>query len=836
MGNDIMNGDDRGRERYYPAQVEPKWRQRWDESGLYRTDLTLASGRPKHYNLMEFPYPSAEGLHVGHVYTYGGADTSARFLRMRGYEVFEPMGFDAFGIHSENFALRLNINPMQLTAQTTRRYREEQLGRIGAMFDWSRSVDTSDPSYYRWTQWIFLQLFKAGLAVRKEAPVNWCPKDLTVLANEQVIDGRCERCGTPIVQRELTQWFLEITAYADRLLADLDRLDWPDESKVRQANWIGRSEGAELIFTVAESDEPIPVFTTRPDTVFGATYLVLAPEHKLVPRVTAPDRRAEVEAYVEQARDQTEIERTSAEREKTGVFTGAYAINPATGRPVPIWVADYVLVGYGTGAIMAVPAHDERDHEFAQQFNLPIVPVVESEEEVEGAAYTGPGRLVSSGQFYGLPSDEAKTAITAWLGEQGKGRPTVTYRLRDWLISRQRYWGPPIPIVHCPTDGIVPVPEKDLPVLLPVVDDFRPTGTGKSPLASVESFVNTTCPTCGGPAERETDVSDNFLDSSWYYLRYPSTDFDDRPFDRQRTEQWLPVDMYFGGKEHVLLHHLYARFITKALHDLGHLQFDEPFRRLRLHGFLTKDGAKISKTKGNVVNPDEYIDRVGADAFRTYLLFMGPFDQDNDFSDTNLVGVTRFLDRVWRLATEPLPLSHGRDVGAADVRAAQRRGPGGEGTDMRPMHRYVKRLTDELASYQFHTAIAGLMEYANWISANRERFTSEQHSRAIETLVLLLAPFAPFLAEELWERLGKPYSVHQQAWPAYDPAQIEADTVTLIVQVNGKVRDRLEVAPDIAEETARTEALASPRVAPLLAGKQPRRVIYVPGRLINIVA
>ncbi|HZO24376.1 MAG TPA: leucine--tRNA ligase [Chloroflexota bacterium] len=831
-----MNSDDRGRNRYYPAQVEPKWRQRWDESGLHRTDLTLASGRPKHYNLMEFPYPSAEGLHVGHVYTYGGADTSARFLRMRGYEVFEPMGFDAFGIHSENFALRLNINPMQLTAQTTRRYREAQLGRIGAMFDWSRSVDTSDPSYYRWTQWIFLQLFKAGLAVRKEAPVNWCPKDLTVLANEQVIDGRCERCGTPIVQRELTQWFLEITAYADRLLADLDRLDWPDESKVRQANWIGRSEGAELIFTVAESDEPIPVFTTRPDTVFGATYLVLAPEHKLVPRVTAPDRRAEVEAYVEQARDQTEIERTSAEREKTGVFTGAYAINPATGRPVPIWVADYVLVGYGTGAIMAVPAHDERDHEFAQQFNLPIVPVVESEEEVEGAAYTGPGRLVSSGQFYGLPSDEAKTAITAWLGEQGKGRPTVTYRLRDWLISRQRYWGPPIPIVHCPTDGIVPVPEKDLPVLLPVVDDFRPTGTGKSPLASVESFVNTTCPTCGGPAERETDVSDNFLDSSWYYLRYPSTDFDDRPFDRQRTEQWLPVDMYFGGKEHVLLHHLYARFITKALHDLGHLQFDEPFRRLRLHGFLTKDGAKISKSRGNVVNPDEYVKRVGADAFRTYLLFMGPYDQDNDFSDTNLVGVTRFLDRVWRLATEPLPLSHGRDVGAADVRAAQRRGPGGEGTDMRPMHRYVKRLTDELASYQFHTAIAGLMEYANWISANRERFTSEQHSRAIETLVLLLAPFAPFLAEELWERLGKPYSVHQQAWPAYDPAQIEADTVTLIVQVNGKVRDRLEVAPDIAEETARTEALASPRVAPLLAGKQPRRVIYVPGRLINIVA
>ena len=858
-----MVDDARGRERYYPGQVEPRWRRRWDESGLYRTDLALADGRPKHYNLMEFPYPSAEGLHVGHVYTYGGADTSARFWRMRGYEVFEPMGFDAFGIHSENFALKLNINPMQLTAQTIRRYREEQLSRIGAMFDWSHSVDTSDPRYYRWTQWIFLQLFKAGLAVRKEAPVNWCPKDLTVLANEQVIDGRCERCGTPIVQRELTQWFLRITEYADRLLSDLERLDWPDESKVRQANWIGRSEGAELIFAVAESGEPIPVFTTRPDTVFGATYLVLAPEHKLVPRVTALDRLADVQSYVEQARNQTEIERTSTEREKTGVFTGAYAINPATDQAVPIWVADYVLVGYGTGAIMAVPAHDERDHEFARAFNLPIIPVVQppadllplsapergSGGEVEpgaggwglsGAAYTGPGRLISSGPFDGLPSDEAKAAITAWLAEQGKGELKVIYRLRDWLISRQRYWGPPIPVVYCPTDGIVPVPEEDLPVLLPVVDDFHPTGTGQSPLATVASFVNTTCPTCGGPARRETDVSDTFLDSSWYYLRYPSTDFDDRPFDRGRTERWLPVDMYFGGKEHVVLHHLYARFITKALYDLGLVPFDEPFARLRLHGFLTKDGAKISKSRGNVVNPDEYVDRVGADAFRTYLLFMGPYDQDNDFSDTNLVGVIRFLDRVWRLATEPLPTPVNVDADSAEPAdlplSAPERGPGGEVLDMRPLHRAVKRLTDELTAYQFHTAIAGLMEYANWVGASRERFTREQHAQAIETLVLMLAPFAPFLAEELWERLGRPYSVHQQPWPTYDAAQIEADTVTLVVQVNGKVRDRLEVPPDIAEEAARSRAVASPRVASLLAGKPPRRVIYVPGRLINIVA
>jgi leucyl-tRNA synthetase len=805
----IMQRDGRDHQRYSPAQIEPKWRRRWDQSGLYRTDLSLAHGRPKHYNLMEFPYPSAEGLHVGHVYTYGGADTSARFLRMRGCEVFEPMGFDAFGIHSENYALRLNINPMELTARTTRRYRDEQLSRIGGMFDWSHSVDTSDPRYYRWTQWLFLQLFKAGLAYRKEAPVNWCPNDLTVLANEQVIDGRCERCGAVVVQKELTQWFLRITAYADRLLHDLDGLDWPEESKVRQANWIGKSEGAELIFTVQGSDDPIPVFTTRPDTVFGATYLVLAPEHPLVPRVTTTDRQAEVEAYVEQARNRTEIDRTNAEREKTGVFTGAYAVNPATGQPVPIWAADYVLAGYGTGAIMAVPAHDERDFAFAKTFGLPIVEVVQSAAGVADEAYTGPGTLTASEQFDGMTSDEAKVAITAWLAELHKGEPKVTYRLRDWLISRQRYWGPPIPIVYCQTDGIVPVPEEDLPVLLPEIEEFRPTGTGQSPLASIESFVNTTCPVCGGPARRETDVSDTFLDSSWYYYRYPCTEWDDRLFDRARLDRWLPVDMYFGGKEHVVLHHLYARFVTKALYDLGLVPTDEPFKRLRLHGFLTRDGAKISKSRGNVVNPDEYIDRVGADAFRMYLLFMGPYDQDNDFSDTNLVGVTRFLERVWRLFAEP------RAVATSKATASP-----GEGVDLRPLHRFVKRLTDELSAYQFHTAIAGLMELTNWAIGNSERLSPEQQAQVLRTLVLLLAPFAPFLAEELWERLGETYSVHQQAWPSYDPAQVETERVTLVVQVNGKVRDRLEAAPDIAEKDARAQAL---------------KVIYVPGRLVNVV-
>ena len=806
-----------GRERYAPQEIEPKWQARWQETALYRTDLTLADGQPKFYNLMEFPYPSAEGLHVGHTFTFGGADTNGRFQRMRGHTVFEPMGFDAFGIHSENYALKMNINPMQLTARTTARYRYEQLGRIGAMFDWEHTVDTSQPGYYKWTQWIFLQLFKAGLAIRKEAPVNWCPTDLTVLANEQVIDGLCERCGTPVIQRELTQWFFTITRYADRLLNNLAGLDWPDESKVRQANWIGRSEGAQLEFAIdGHAGATIPVFTTRPDTVFGATYVVLAPEHKLVAQITADGQRHAVERYVEGARAATEIERTDAGREKTGAFTGAYAINPATGARVPIWVADYVLVQYGTGAIMAVPGHDERDYAFARAFDLPIAEVVASEVGIAEAAYTGPGTLINSGQFDGLGVDEGKAAITAWLAERGLGEPRVTYRLRDWLISRQRYWGPPIPIIYCDACGAVPVPEADLPVTLPEIDNFRPTGTGKSPLASVESFVNTTCPTCGGPATRETDVSDNFLDSAWYFLRYTSTDFDDRPFDQERINAWLPVDMYFGGKEHVVMHHLYARFIAMALHDLGHLPFEEPFKRLRLHGFVTKDGAKMSKSRGNVVNPDDYIGRVGSDAFRIYLLFIGPFDQDNDFNDQNLVGVTRFLDRVWRLTVDPAPAP-------------------GAGTDMRPLHRYVKRVTDELDRYQFHTAIAALMEYSNWVSAGREAFTAAQRAEALRTLNLLLAPLAPFLAEELWERQGGSYSVHQQTWPTYDPAQLAEETVMLIVQVNGKLRDRIAAPADLTEEAARALAAASARVAPFIDGKEPKKVIYVPGKLLNLV-
>lgn len=802
-------------ERYDPQEIETRWRQRWEESGLYHTDLD-ADGT-KYYNLMEFPYPSAEGLHVGHVYTYSGADTNGRYRRMQGLNVFQPMGFDAFGIHSENYALKVGINPMTLTARTVSRYRNEQMNRIGAMWDWTHEVNTSQPDYYRWSQWLFLQMYKAGLAVRKSAPVNWCPRDLTVLANEQVIDGRCERCDTEVVQREMTQWFFKITDYADRLLYGLDALDWPEVSKRLQRNWIGRSEGAELVFAVEHTGEPIRVFTTRPDTVFGATYVVLAPEHPLVDKITTDEHRSAVDEYKNATVLKKEIERLSLDKEKTGAFTGAFALNPATGEGVPIWIADYVLLTYGTGAIMAVPGHDERDHEFAHKFGMRIVEVIDSPEGVVEHAFTGAGSLKRSGQFDGLPSDEAKRAITEWLTEQGKAKPTVTYRLRDWLISRQRYWGPPIPMIYCEQCGEVPVPEDQLPVLLPEVENFRPTGTGQSPLASIEEFYRTECPTCRGAATRETDVSDTFLDSSWYYLRYPSTDYDDRPFDPEVTRKWLPVDSYMGGKEHIVLHHLYSRFVTKVLHDQGYLNFNEPFTRLRLHGMVTKDGAKMSKSRGNVVNPDEFMDRYGADAFRTYLLFMGPYEDDNEFNVNAVQGVARFLGRVFTLV---------------DSRNQYGKGPG---TDMQNVHRTVQRVTRGFEDLRYHTSIAALMEMSNWIGSAREEMTQGQLSTALEHLVLMLAPVAPYAAEELWARLEKPYSVHQQTWPTFDESALIREVVTLVVQVNGKVRDRMEVPAGITQEAATEEALASPRLQQFVAGKSVRKAVWVPDKLLNLV-
>jgi leucyl-tRNA synthetase len=807
---------------YDHAAIARRWSARWDETGIYRVDLRHAP-RP-YYNLMMFPYPSAEGLHVGNMYAFSGADIHGRFMAMHGYDVFEPMGFDAFGIHSENFAIKQGAHPRPLTERNVRRFREEQLKLIGNRFDWSHEVNSTDPAYYRWTQWIFVKLFEAGLAERKRATVNWCPKDKTVLADEQVIAGRCERCGTLVEQRSVESWFFKITNYAQQLLDDLDWIDWSERIKVAQRNWIGRSEGAEIRFRAAVDGEAveIPVFTTRPDTIYGVTYFALAPEHPLIERLTAPERRKEVRAYVERVRHETQSARAEAITEKTGVPLGTTVTNPVSGEQVPVWVADYVLMGYGTGAVMGVPGHDQRDFEFARAFGLPIRQVIRPEGQAPSdpatweAAYTGEGVMVNSGPFDGTPAAEGIRRVAAWCEEHGVGRREVRFRLRDWLISRQRYWGPPIPIVYCPEHGAVAVPEDQLPVLLPDVEDYLPTGTGDSPLAKVESFVNTTCPRCGKPARRETDVSDNFLDSAWYYLRYPSSDDDTQPWDPELTRKWLPVDMYIGGPEHAVLHLLYTRFICMALHDLGYLDFAEPFKRFRAHGTLLQGGKKISKSKGNVVNPDDYIKAYGADVFRLHLLFIGPYDQTIDFSDRGLGGVTRFLDRVWNLVTHY----------AATLRAGP---PDREAR--RALHHAIKRVTEETEALKYNTGIAALMEYLNVLEARDDA----PHREEVETFLKLLAPYAPYISEELWERIGGEYSIHQQAWPAYNPALLRTATMAIVVQVDGRVRDRIEVPAEADTEEVQHLAQAAPNVARHLAGRTVRNVVCVPGRLVNVV-
>jgi len=816
--------------RYDPQAVERKWAQRWQEAGIGEVDLDRAM-KP-FFNLMMFPYPSAEGLHVGNVYAFTGADVFGRFTAMQGYDVFEPIGFDAFGIHSENFALKRNTHPKRLIAQNVANF-TRQLHRMEGRFAWSHAVDTTQPSYYRWTQWLFVQMFKHGLAEKKLAPVNWCPSCLTVLANEQVIQGACERCGTPVVTRHLEQWFLKITRYADRLLDNLEWLDWSEVVKTAQRNWIGRSRGLEMAFPIIGTEHRIAFFTTRPDTIYGATFMVLAPEHPLARTIATPERRAAVEAYIEAALARRETDRLEAGRDKTGVDTGAKARNLATGEAIAVYVADYVLGGYGTGAIMAVPAHDARDRAFAEAFGLPIRTVVvpadgeqaaaQAEAAVAldpeaSAAYEKPGVLVDSGPFTGLDSETAKARVIAWAEENGYGHARTTYRLRDWLISRQRYWGPPIPIVYCDTCGTVPVPEEDLPVLLPDVENFRPEAGGSSPLAAIPAFVQTTCPTCGGPARRDTDVSDNFLDSAWYFLRYPSSEFDDRPFDPERTRRWLPVDMYIGGREHAVLHLMYTRFVCMALHDMGYLSFEEPFRVFRAHGTVVHNGAKMSKSRGNVVNPDELFDRYGADTVRTYLMFMGPFQEGGDYSDAGIQGVFRFLNRVWDLALE--------------VAAVGRTGPGPEAVE-RARHRTIRKVTEDLKELHLNTAVAALMEYLNTLSATRAQATRSQ----VETLLLLLAPFAPAVTDELWERLGHTRSIHLETWPVADAAYLVEQEVEIPVQVNGRLRDRITVPVDLNEADVVARALARDAVRRVIAGPEAiRRVVYVPGRMLNLVA
>jgi len=807
---------------YIPSEIEPAWQARWAEDRLSEIDVERAARDRKFYNLVEFPYPSAEGLHVGHAYTYSGADTYGRYLRMRGREVFQPIGFDSFGIHTENYALRVGEHPRTLTERTIANYRR-QLTSLGAAWDWSRAIATSDPSYYRWTQWIFVKLYRAGLAVRREAPVVWCPSCLTVLANEQLEVDRCERCGTRVVQRTMLQWFLRITAYADELLRGLDNLDWPESAKRVQRLWIGRSEGVEIDFEVPDKSIRLRTFTTRPDTLFGVTFLVLPPEHPdLDALAEGAGAEREVHRIVEEAmRDRAAPNARGAAagaRLWRGAFTGSFAVHPATGDRVPIYVADYVVATYGSGAVMGVPAHDERDFQFAEAKGLPLVEVIRplSWTAAPGnGPWIGEGALVDSGRFSGLQSQDARDAIAEWLKASGSGRRAVRYRVRDWLISRQRYWGPPIPILYCDDCGIVPVPEGDLPVILPDLADIRPTGTGVSPLATAESFVDTSCPSCGGSARRETDVSDTFLDSAWYFLRYPSSDVHDLAWDPQRTERMLPVDSYAGGPEHVMRHHLYARFVTRALHDLGLVPFAEPFPHLRLHGMLTKDGAKMSKSRGNVVNPDRYIYDYGADVTRMYLLFIGPWNEGGDFSDAGIAGIERFLQRTWRLVTEPhLP---------------------GPGEDLRPLDRAIAGIGADLEEMRFNTAIASLMELVRWARRGRAKMSSPEWARVSSSVVLLLAPFAPHLAEELWSRIGGEYSVHVRSWPVYDPNALVRELVTLVIQVDGKTRDRIEVPSGTDREHALEQAIGRESVHRHLMGTKPKNVIFIPDRLINLV-
>jgi leucyl-tRNA synthetase len=805
---------------YDPQAVELKWQRRWEERGTNRTDL---QGAPHpFFNLMMFPYPSAEGLHVGNVFAFVGADIQGRFRRLTGDDVFEPLGFDAFGIHSENYALKVGTHPAELIPRNIERFRD-QLKRIGLMADWRYEVQTTDPRYYKWTQWIFLQLYRAGLAVKRRAAVNWCPACKTVLANEQVIGGFCERHpDTRVEQRMLDQWFFTITRYTERLLDNLERADWSHSTKTIQANWIGRSEGAELVFETP-GGKRIPVFTTRPDTVFGATYLVLAPEHPLVSELTTAERRADVSAYRRTVAAMDLVTRKVGEKAKTGVFIGSYARNPATGASVPIWIADYVLMEYGTGAIMAVPGHDQRDFEFAVAMQLPIVRVVAGPGQTPGTPLAAAepdipgGRLVNSPGYDGVAWEEAKRAITQAIAARGLATPTVNYRLHDWCISRQRYWGPPIPIIYCDGCGTVPVPERDLPVVLPALEDFRPDDSGISPLARAASWYRVPCPSCGKPARRETDVSDTFLDSAWYFLRYPSADRDDVPFDRKLTAKWLPVSSYIGGNEHAVLHLMYSRFITMALKDLGFVPFDEPFARFRAHGTIVKDGAKMSKSRGNVVNPDRYVEQWGADTFRMYLMFLGPYQEGGDFRDAGISGIRRFLDKVWLLVDEV----------TAEPEAATRTPAAPE--LVRAMHRAIQKVGADTASLDYNTAIAAMMEYVNTLR------DGSPTSDLVGPLVVLLAPYAPHFAEECWERLGHTTSVMDASWPSFDPALALAEEVEFVVQVNGKVRGRLRLARGTGQEAAVKAALADPQVRKFTDGKQPRKVIFVQDRLVNLV-
>jgi len=814
-------------DRYNHQEIEIKWQAKWAEDRLY--EAKELPGKPKWYALTMFPYTSGD-LHIGHWYAMAPSDVHARYKRMQGFNVMHPIGFDSFGLPAENAAIKRGIHPAVWTMKNVENMRK-QLKTMGAMHDWSREVITCLPDYYKWTQWFFLKLYEAGLAYRTKAPVNWCPSCHTVLANEQVVDGFCERCDSAVIRRDLEQWFFRITKYADELMQH-EGLDWPERIKTMQKNWVGRSEGSEIIFGLgrpAGSAQEIRVFTTRADTVYGVTFMVLAPEHPLVAEITTQQQKNAVEDYIMQTRRQTDIERLSTEKEKDGVFTGAYAVNRLTGDKVPIWIADYVLTSYGTGAVMAVPAHDTRDFAFAKKYDLPIKVVISPPDwkgEELKEAYVEEGLMVNSGQFDGSLNLAGIKAVTSYLEQKGWGKATVSYKLRDWLISRQRYWGAPIPIIYCSKCGAVAVPEKDLPVELPEDAEFKPTG--ESPLKNNEKFVNTVCPACGGPAKRETDTLDTFMCSSWYFFRYTSPHYDKAAFSPEMVKYWMPVDLYTGGAEHAVMHLFYARFFTMAIRDIGLINFGEPFLRLFNQGTIISQHMKMSKSRGNVVNPDLYVAQMGADTVRAYLMFIAPWERGGDWNDSGISGIYRWLNRIRNLVLEGYNASAG-------ISAEER--PQADRDLARMTHKTIQSVTEDIEKIRFNTMIASLMEYTNFLDDVRSRgaVTQAVWQDAMRSLMLLVAPAVPHLAEELWSLSGHPYSIHNQKWPAFDPALVVVEQVTLVIQVNGKLRDRFEVPVSISEEAAKKLAFESPKVKTHIEGKQLVNAIYVPGKLVNLV-
>lgn len=819
-------------QRYVPADVEAKWQKIWEETGAH--DTPNDSSKPYYYCMEQFPYPSGR-LHMGHVRVYSIGDVVARFKKMHGYNVLHPMGWDAFGMPAENFAIQHGVHPNVSTFDNIAFMRGQQK-QLGLSYDWSRELATCSPDYYKWTQWIFQLFYERGLAYKKKAAVNWCPECSTVLANEQVIDGACWRCDSEVVKKDLEQWFFKITEYAERLLSDLDQLQggWPERVITMQRNWIGKSTGAEITFSIEGRDEQITVFTTRPDTVYGVSYVVLAPENALVKElIEGYEHQADVQAFIDKVRKASEIERTSTDAEKVGIFTGSYAVHPLTGKQVPIWIANYVLPYYGTGCVMGVPAHDERDFEFAKKYDLPIQRVIAPEaadqdnESVMDAVYTGEGRMVNSEAFNGLTNTEAHTKIVELLEQKGIGKATTSFRLRDWLISRQRYWGAPIPMINCPSCGTVPVPKDQLPVLLPEHVDFGVKG--KSPLETNDDFVHTTCPSCGGAARRETDTMDTFIDSSWYYFRYTGTGDGTLPFDTEAANNWLPVDKYVGGIEHAILHLLYSRFFTKVLHDAGLVNFVEPFESLLTQGMVVLNGAKMSKSKGNVVSPEDIVSKYGADTARVFILFAAPPDRDLEWSDQGVEGANRFLNRVWRMVDNHIPILRKKNL-TADA--------SGEAAKKLRMatHATIKKVTEDIGSrYQFNTAISAIMELVNAIYAYPEAADAGTKAEAIRTAVILLHPAAPHVTSELWEMMGETQKLYALEWPSYDESALVLDEIEYVVQINGKVRERLVFPKDATKDEIEKEAIASEKVQALLEGKAIKKVIVVPGKLVNVV-